>query len=212
MRGRNTDRTAPGRHTLGNLPESQEPVDPATVPPVPALPPPDDLTDGAEPLYTIYVKGWYAARERARAAEGPQRRLLLDLLDVVESGWLAVRDLQHWFEVESNHARAREKDAYGHLLTFVAGDLVDVYRDLGGGVADLVPGWDGWEREADPDGVLGDVDTFERYLTLLNLAARGAEVPERFATLVASVAERLSGLGAGVTALVAALWSEDERD
>jgi hypothetical protein len=210
MRGRNVDRSITGRHTLGSLPESQEPLDLATVPPLPALPPPGDLTDGAEPLYTIYVKGWYAARERAKAAEGPQRRLLLDLLDAVESGWLAVRDLQQWFE--SDHARAWQKDAYGHLLAFIGGDLVDVYRDLAGGVVDLVPGWEGWANEADPDGVLGDVDTFERYLALLNLAARVAEVPERFAALVASVAERVSGLGAEVAGMVETLWSEDERD
>jgi hypothetical protein len=193
MRGQNADRAIAGRHTL----------DPASGPSL------DSLTT-VEPLCTIYVKRWYAARERGRVAEGPQRQSYLDLLDVVESGWLAVRDLQHWFE--SNHARARQKDAYGHLLAFVAGDLVDVYRDFAGGVADLVPGWDGWDSEADPDGVLGDVDTFERYMALLNLAARVAEVPEQFAALVESVAARMSALGPAVEIMVSTLWSEDERD
>jgi hypothetical protein len=86
-----------------------------------------------------------------------------------------------------------------------------VYRDLAGGVADLVPGWEGWEREADPDGVLGDVDTFERYMALLNLAARSAEAPEPFNLLVMSAAERVAGLGSDVSAIVAELWSEDDR-
>jgi hypothetical protein len=206
MRGR--ERVA-GRHTLGSLPQSLEPPDSAPVPVVPPIPPLDDLTDGAEPLYTIYRTGWYAARERAHAA-GEQRRMLVGLLDAVEAGWLAVRDLQHWFD--SNGERARQKDAYGHLLAFISGDLVDVYRELAAGVADLVPGWDGWEWEADPDGVFGDVDTFERYMALLNLAAQSAEAPEPFTALVASVAERVAGLGSGVSAIVAELWKADDRE
>jgi hypothetical protein len=208
MRGRNADRAVAGRHTLGSLPESQEPRDLATVPPLPALPPLENLTDSAEPIYTICGKAWYAARERAHA-EGEQRRILVRLLDVMEAGWLAVRDLQHWFE--NNQERALQKDAYGHLLSFVAGDLVDVYRDLAGGVADLVPGWEGWESEADPDGVLADVDTFERYLTILNLAVRAAPAPEAFPALVASVENRVTGLSQEVTVLVSALWSGDDR-
>jgi hypothetical protein len=209
MRGRGRERGVAGRHTLGRFPESQEPLAPATLPALPAIPPLDNLTDGAEPSCTIYGPAWYAARERALSAEAGTRRLLVDLLDVVETGWWAVRDLQHWFD--GNRARAVQKDAYGHLLAFVAGDLVDVYRDMAGGVADLVPGWEGWEREADPDGVLGDVDTFERYLALLNLAAQAAEAPEPFAVLVASAAQRVAGLGADVSALVAELWIDDER-
>lgn len=198
-----------GRHTLGSLPEFQEPVDPTLAPALPAIPPLGDLADGSEPLYTIYRAGWYAARERAQAAEGEQRQMLVRLLDAVETGWLAVRDLQHWYD--ANYKRARLTDGYGHLLGFISGDLVDVYREVAGGVADLVPGWDGWEREADPDGVLGDVDTFARYMAVLNLAAQSVAAPEPFAAMVASVSERVSGLQREVSAIVTELCEEDDN-
>jgi hypothetical protein len=205
MRARDTPRAAVGWHTLGSLPESQEPLDPAPLPPLlPVLPAPN-VADGAEPFHTIYGRAWYAARERS--STGAACRLAVDLLDRVESGWHAIRDLQQWFE--AHHLRARQPDAYGHLLTFIGSDLVDVFREVAGGVADLVPGGEGWEAEADPDGVAGDVDVFVRYLALLQLAVQSAPVPEPFAVLVASVAERLRGWGDEVAALVSA-WSAGE--
>lgn len=191
-----------GRHTLGSLPEAQEPVHPATLPTLPTIPPANDVTEGAEPLYTIYRPAWYAARERAPAA-GP---CAVRLLDVVETGWLAVRELQSWIETEA--VRAQAAGAYGHLLAFVDVDLVDVFRDLAGGAAELVPGWDAWASEADPDGLLADVGTFVRYVALLNLAVRAATVPSPFAHLVESVAERLRGWGEEASALVAACAEE----
>lgn len=193
-----------GRHTLGSLPESQEPIDPAVLPLLPKLPPVDSLTDGAEPVRTIYVPTWYEARRRLLAVRDETRGPPTDLLDLCETAWHALRDLQHW--AEANEARSNERDAYGCLLTFVDADLVDVFRDLAGGVADLVPGRERWESEADPEGVAADVDTFIRYLTLLHHAAQTAPVPEPFAVLVASVAERLSGWGAQVQALIAVTW------
>jgi hypothetical protein len=208
MRGRNSGRTVAGRHTLGSLPESQEPQDPATLPPPPAFPPPDNLTDGAEPLRTIYVPTWYEARRRLLVVRDETSGPLADLLDLCETAWHAVRDLQHW--AEANEARSNEADAYGCLLSFVDADVVDVFRDLAGGVADLVPGWEGREFEADPEGVAADVDTFMRYLTLLHHAAQAAPVPEPFAVLVASVAERLTGWGEEAAALVAVVWEARE--
>lgn len=200
-----------GRHTLGSQPESQEPVDPTFAAALPVLPPLDNLTDGSDPLYTIHSAAWYAARERAHAAEAGQRRMLVGMLDAVETGWWAVRDMQHWYD--AHYKRARRTDGYAHLLGFISGDLVDVYRDLAVGVADLVPGWDGWEREADPDGVLGDVDTFARYMAVLNLAAQSVAAPEPFAVLVAYVSERVSGLQREVSAIVTELCKEaDDSD
>jgi hypothetical protein len=199
---RRQDRGPVGRHTLGSLPEAQEPVNPATLPTLPTIPPANNVTDGAEPLYTIYRPAWYAARERASAAGAYAVRLL----DIVETGWLAVRELQSWIETEA--VRAREPGAYGHLLAFVDVDLVDVFRELAGSAADLVPGWDGWASEADPDGLLADVGMFVRYVALLNLAVRQATVPAPFTELVESVAERLRGWGDEVSALVAACAEE----
>ena len=197
-------RASAGRHTLGSPPESQEPLDPAVVPSLPPLSPLHNLTDGAEPVHTIYGAGWYAARQRAHAATGSGAAELVRLLDRVESGWHVLRDLQHWYE--SNVPRADAGDAYAQLLAFVDGDLVDVFRELAGGAAALVPGWSGWAVEADPDAVVGDVETFVRYLTLVHLAVQAAPVPEPFAALVASVAHRFTGWGAEVSALVVAIW------
>jgi hypothetical protein len=186
MAGRDARRAVTGRHTLGSPPESVEPSDRASVPALPPImPAAEDLTDGAEPLHTIYVATWYAARERASDVG----RVLVDLMERVEAAWPAVRELQHWFE--ANHARSRERDAYGHLLAFIGADLVDMFREVAGGVTDLVPGGNRWETDADPDDVAGDVDTFVRYLALLHLAVQKAPVPEPFALLVSSVAERL---------------------
>lgn len=181
--------------------------DPPPVPRPPAFPPLDNVADGAEPAHTIYVLVWYEARRRLPAVSVEARVPLANLLDLCETAWHALRDLQHW--AEANEARSNEADAYGCLLSFVDADLVDLFRDLAGGVADLVPGWEGWELEADPEGVAADTDAFMRYLALLHHAAQSAPVPEPFAVLVASVAERLTGWGAQVKALVAATWSED---
>jgi hypothetical protein len=205
MRG-TSGRSVTGRHTLGSLPESQEPVDPAILPALPAIPPVESLSDGAEPARTIYVDQWYEARRRAHDAPAETRGPLLDLLNLFESAWHALRDLQHW--VEANDARANDADVYGRLLSFIDADLVDVFRDLSGDIAELVPGWEGWEKAADPEGAIADAGAFMRYLTLLHWAAQTAPVPEPFAVLVASVAERLDGWGAQVQAQVVAMWGE----
>lgn len=197
-------RTAPGRHTLGSPPETAEPLDPAVVPTLPALSPPDDLTDGAEPIHTIYGPTWYAARQRAHAGTGKPARHLVRLLDVIESGWHALRDLQHWYE--GNVPPADTSDPYGHLLRFVGADLVDVFRVVAVSAAELVPGWSDWAAEADPDGLVGEVETFVRYLALLHSAVQAAPVPEPFAMLVVSVADRFTGWGTEVSALVTAVW------
>jgi hypothetical protein len=204
MPGPEPRRTAPGRHTLGSPPEAAEPLDQAEVPKLPELSPPDDLTDGAEPIHTIYGPPWYAARQRAHAGAGTAARHLVRLLDVIESGWHALRDLQHWYECRVPPADT--SDTYGHLLRFVGADLVDVFRVVAVSAAELVPGWPGWAAEADPDGLLGEVDTFVRYLALLHWAVQAAPVPEPFAMLVVSVADRFTGWDSEVLALVTAVW------
>ena len=204
MPGQESRRAISGRHTLGSPPESQEPPDRAAGLALPSLAPLDNLTDGAEPFNTIYGAKWHAARQRAHARTGIAGRQLVRLLDLVETGWQALRDLQHWYE--GNVTRADVGDAYGHLLGFVDGDLVDVFREAAGGAAALVPGWPGWAAEADPDGLIGDVDTFVRYLALLHLAVQAAPVPEQFAALVTSVAERFTGWGYEVSGLATTVW------
>lgn len=157
-----------------------------------------------EPLYTIYGSAWHAARVRAPG----HGDYAIRLLDAVEAGWRPLRDLQSWIEAEA--ARADEPDAYGHLLAFVASDVVDVFRELANGAAELVPGWEAWASEADPDGLLADVATFVRYVAVLNLAVRAAPVPAPFTARVESAAARLRGWDEEVSALIAACAGEWE--
>jgi len=194
-------RAAVGRHTLGSPMETQEPVDPVHRPTLPAVPPSDS---GAEPLHSIYRPAWSEARTRADAADPDARRLLLRMLDLVEQGWQGVRDLQRWYE--DNDARAHASDEYAHLLAFVDGDVVDVFRGIAVDCAELVPDWKSWEAEADPDGVLGEIDVFVRYVALLRLAVQAESVPDEFGVLVASVSERLRAWGDELTAVVTA-WA-----
>lgn len=94
MPGQESHRPVPGRHTLGSPPESQEPLDHAIVLALPSLSPLDNLTYGAEPFHTIYRARWHAARQRARARTGVAGRQLVRLLDLFETGWQGLRDLQ----------------------------------------------------------------------------------------------------------------------
>lgn len=196
---------APGwRHTLGS-PDLQEV---RAVADHRALPPPSSIhqaTDGAEPTYTIYAPGWYAARKRV-ASVGAGARELTHLLDGVERGWHALRALQVWAEANADHAATR--DGYGHLLVFIEADLVDSYREIALGAANLVPGWANWDTEADPEGLIADIEMFVRYLTLLHLSVQVAPVPEEFATLTTSIYNRLAGWGDELAALTAASGSK----
>jgi hypothetical protein len=205
--GREPPRAVTRRHTLGSPPESQEPIDPTVLPVLPTLPPVDSLAAGAEPLRTIYGPAWYASLERAHGMEPSERGPLLDLLFRVESGWHALRDLQRWAEAERFHEN--DANAYVHLLAFVDGDLVDVFREVAGGAVELVPGLTD-EDDPDPEGVIADTETFARYLTLIRLAVQVAKVPGPFAVLVTSAAERLAGWAEDVAALVAVVWGENE--
>lgn len=66
---------------------------------------------------------------------------------------------------------------------------------MGQGVADLVPGWAEWAKEADPADVEGWADNFRCDLAVFRLACAGADVPEPFRTLGLSVAGVLESAG-----------------
>jgi hypothetical protein len=202
---RESQRPLPGRHTLGSLPETQEPADPA---PVLNLPPPGRLPDDGEPLSTIYGAQWQAARQRVEDMDPMTRRLLGRMMELVEQGWTAALELHRWYE--NDPARALETDDYGHLLEFVDADAIDLFRTIAVGVAELVPGKTGWEAEADPEGVEGEIDEFRRYMTVLRLAVQANGVPDAFRAVVLSVAERLAGWGDELAAVVAAWGTELE--
>ncbi|HEX2079863.1 MAG TPA: hypothetical protein VHG08_19255 [Longimicrobium sp.] len=203
---REPQRTLSGRHTLGSLPESQEPADSA---PVLNLPLPWQSAEDTEPLSTIYGAQWQAARQRVEDLDPMTRRLLGRMLDLVEEGWTAALELQRWYE--NDPARALETDDYGHLLEFVDADVIDLFRTIAAGIAELVPGKAGWEAEADPEGVESEIDEFMRYMTVLRLAVQAGGVPDAFRALVVSVAERLAGWGDELAAVVAAWGTELER-
>jgi hypothetical protein len=147
----------------------------------------------SEPKATLYSQKWREARERVDAVEPATRLAFLSILDHMERGWRALRPLQVWVEENSDHAR-HGRDDYAHLLNFASG-LSDVFLLMGQGVAELVPGWAEWAKEADPADVEGWADNFCCDLTVFRLACAGADVPEPFRTLALSVAGVLESGG-----------------
>jgi hypothetical protein len=148
----------------------------------------------SEPKATLYSQKWREARERVDAVEPATRPVFLSILDHMERGWQAFRPLQVWVEANSDHAK-HERDDYAHLLNFVDGGLSDLFQLIGLGVADLVPGWAEWAKEANPADLDGWVETFRCDLTVFRLACTGADVPEPFRTLALSVAGVLESGG-----------------
>lgn len=189
------------RHTLGSSPESQEPAEPAELRSLPAAetPPGDD-----EPRHTIHVDGWRDARQRIACLDPPLQALLGPLLDHVEAGWAHIRPLQRWYEAEQEHARAASDD-YALLLDFIDGDLVDLFRELAAAVAALVPGYAGWEAEADPGGVEGELDRFIRYFTVFRYAVEAADAPEGLRAEARAAVQGLAGWSTEFAVLLAAI-------
>lgn len=134
---------------------------------------------------------WRAARLRVDALD-VTRPLFTAILDHVENGWQVLRPLQHWCEKNERYARDGQDD-YAHLLSFMSGELADVFLLIGAGVADLVPGWESWIEEADPMDVDGWTETFSRYLVVFRMACAGADVPAPFRAMVLEAAAVLEG-------------------
>lgn len=144
-----------------------------------------------EPRASLHSIKWRAARLRVGALD-VTRPLFAAMLDHVENGWEVLRPLQHW--CEENEPLARDgQDDYAHLLSFMNGELADVFLLIGAGVADLVPGWENWIEEADPMDLDGWTETFGRYLVVFRMACAGADVPASFRAMAldaAAVLER----------------------
>lgn len=189
------------RHTLGSSPESQEPAEPAELR---SLPVAETHPADAEPHHTIHVEGWRDARQRIARLDSSLKALLGPLLDHVEAGWAHIRPLQRWYEAEQEHARAASDD-YALLLDFIDGDVVDLFRELAAAVAAMVPGYRGWEAEADPGGVEGELDRFVRYFTVFCYAVEAADAPEGLRAEVRAAVQGLEGWSTEFTVLVAAI-------
>jgi hypothetical protein len=143
-----------------------------------------------EPKATLYTPKWNEARQRVQQVDSASCALFVTLLDHIERGWQVLRPLQVWFEQHQTNAAA--DDDYAHVLTFCEGST-DVFLQVGGGVADLVPGWSHWAEEADPSDVDGWAEAFLRDLKILRLACEGGMVPKQFRELVASAAAEMDG-------------------
>jgi hypothetical protein len=146
-----------------------------------------------EPRVTLHSQKWREARDRLPTLDARTRPIFLALLDHVERGWQAFRPLQEWLEQSRGDVRM-DPDDYAHLLSFVEGELSDTFMLIATGVVDVVPGWPGWEAEADPADVEGWAESFGRNLAVFRLACAGADVPEPFRRLALSV---VRGLEAG---------------
>ena len=190
-----------GRHTLGSSPESQEPAGRV---PAPALPAPEPAEDLPEPRHTIYLPWWTDAWERAQRLDPPLRAMFTRARDHVEAGWGHVAPLQRWYEAHRDRARDASDD-YAHLLNFIDGDLVDLFRELAVGVAALVPGYDGWEADADPGGVDGELDRFTRYLTVFQCAAEAIDIPVELKQAIRAAGKGMIGWATELTVLVSAI-------
>jgi hypothetical protein len=141
---------------------------------------------GTEPDATIYGADWAAARDRLPLIEpAVARALLASAMDRVESGWTAVRDLQHW--LDRNKGRESADDDYGCLLTYVETDVCESLRSMALALAHRVADWPGQER-ASTDDVDGWLSAFVRHVTVLRLATGSATVPPEFRVLVRQVA------------------------
>jgi hypothetical protein len=156
-----------------------------------------------EPRITLHSQKWREARDRLPTLDAGARPIFLALLDHVDRGWQAFRPLQEWLEQNRGDARMNPDD-HAHLLSFIEGELSDTFMLIGTGVADVVPGWPGWEAEADPADVEGWGESFGRNLAVLRLACTGADVPEPFRDLALAVVGELetSGWPAQLSALL----------
>lgn len=143
-----------------------------------------------EPIVTLYTPKWNQAQQRAQQVDPATRAVFVTLLDHIERGWQVLRPLQVWFEQHQTNAAA--DDDYAHLLTFCEGSI-DVFLQVSGGVADLVPGWPRWQEEADPADVDGWAEAFFRDLKILRLACQGGMVPKQFRELVVSASAEMDG-------------------
>lgn len=156
-----------------------------------------------EPSRTIYGDGWAQARRRVETLAPGTRPVLLAALTHVEAGWEYVRELQRWHD--DNRARARDRGALALILEFLDGDVVDVYREIAAEVAALVPGYPGWENQADPGAIDGDGDVFHRYFAVFALAVEQAPEAEPVRELVRSATRGLAGWCTELTVLVTAI-------
>jgi hypothetical protein len=147
-----------------------------------------------EPRVTLHSQTWREAHDRLAALGATTRPMFVAVLDHVEAGWQAFRPLQEWLEQNRDDTRA-ELDDYAHLLSFVEGELSDLFMLIGTGVAELVPDWPGWETEAHPGDVEGWAESFGWNLAVFRLACAHADVPEPFRELALSVTSVLENGG-----------------
>lgn len=163
-------------------------------------------SENPEPQRTILGKAWSRARRRSRKLNAEPRALFTALFDQIEEGWNHVRRFQTWYEAHS--AEARERHPYADILNYLDGDLVDVFRVVAAEACCLVPGWAGWESEADPGELEAEAETFSRYLTLLVFAAETADEPDGLRALTREAGVALHGWDREIGRLVKAINDE----
>jgi hypothetical protein len=114
--------------------------------------------------------------------------VLRQLLEHVELGWQAVATLQITSEAVAEGRAVDER--VGRLVAFILRDLVGAFRGCALTASVLVPG-----TAAPTDGVpLLDeaAESFDRYLSVLYLAAADPAVPERLTETIRTAADALA--------------------
>lgn len=186
---------AAGRHTLGSS------YDPPTAP-EPA-PPGAEPTQDAEPRAEtgpVHGDAWRAALERLATLDGPARALCTAVLEHVEAGWPPLLELKQLHA--RNRVRAHQRDALGHVLSFIDSDLVDLYYCVASEAGYLVPLPGETIADMDPCDLDGYAESFNRYLALLSMAVADAGVTDGVRQQVRRVARELEGWYVGLRVLL----------
>lgn len=171
-----------GRHTLGSDHDSPRPPAPGLSADAAAQMVAADRESITHPVW------WRYACERARGIEGEFGRVLGQLFDHIEVAWQPVATLQIASEAIAEAKAVDERVT--KLVAFVLRDFIGAFRRCAFAASVLVPG------TAAPTDAVQPIDEaaelFDRYLTVLHLAAASQVIPGGLAETIRTAADALA--------------------
>lgn len=156
-----------GRHTLGSDLDAPGTRAGYEFGPVPA-PDPKPLS---RPVW------WLAAQERARDLDrtAEPQRVLVRLLAQLDAAWPLIREMETLCRTASDDPAG--ETARVSVIRFLEGDVCALFLRIAAATADLLSTPLHREREAAAQALVQEIDSFGRYLAVLNLAAQHPDVP-----------------------------------
>lgn len=184
-----------GRHTLGCDPDTAGQH-------VPGLPRQPSTVGEPDPEPLSRPVWWLAARQRASELKVDEegQRIVALLISHVETAWPWIEELEAF--CRGRCTRMDGDDPQAHFLRFLESDVIDLFHSLAENAANMVPGCGGSEPE--PDGLQGEAGRFNRFLSVLVLAAEAAVIPEDVRTSVRRIGRDLGDWNPEFTVLTAA--------